>query len=153
MCYLVFIQRIDLSVYPVRAAMSSMSLFLPKILIRKGLMKNCSMINGLFRPGLPLLTYPLKATHSLVPTKFTSQKPHGSPRWCALRCLRPPAIVRHGRLTSLFTKNIGSDFGTRYTLGCPPSQDASHHQDYYIFSRDPYKPSFATVTGRGDNPR
>ena len=20
-------------------------------------------------------------------------------------------------------------------LGCPPSQDASHHQDYYIFSR------------------
>ena len=32
----------------------------------------------------------------------------------------------------------------------PPSN--SHHQDYYIFSRDPYKPSFATVTGRGDNP-
>ncbi len=27
------------------------------------------------------------------------------------------------------------------------------HQDYYIFrSGDPYKPSFATVTGRGDNP-
>ena len=39
------------------------------------------------------------------------------------------------------------------TLGCPPSQDASHHQDYFIFSRDPYKPSFATVTGSGDNPR
>ena len=38
-------------------------------------------------------------------------------------------------------------------LGCPPSQDASHHQDYYIFRiGDPYKPSFATVTGRGDNP-
>ena len=32
----------------------------------------------------------------------------------------------------------------------PPSN--SHHQDYHIFSRDPYKPSFATVTGRGDNP-
>ena len=32
----------------------------------------------------------------------------------------------------------------------PPSN--SHHQDYYIFSRDPYKPSFATITGRGDNP-
>ncbi len=32
----------------------------------------------------------------------------------------------------------------------PPSN--SHHQDYYIFSRDPYKPSLATVTGRGDNP-
>ena len=28
----------------------------------------------------------------------------------------------------------------------------SHHQDYYIFSRDSYKPSFATVTGRGDSP-
>ena len=32
----------------------------------------------------------------------------------------------------------------------PPSN--SHHQDYYIFSRDPYKPSLATVTGTGDNP-
>ena len=32
----------------------------------------------------------------------------------------------------------------------PPSN--SHHQDYYIFCRDPYKPSLATVTGRGDNP-
>ncbi len=32
----------------------------------------------------------------------------------------------------------------------PPSN--SYHQDYYIFSRDPYKPSFATVTGRWDNP-
>ncbi len=21
-------------------------------------------------------------------------------------------------------------------LGCPPSQDSSHHQDYYIFSRE-----------------
>ena len=30
----------------------------------------------------------------------------------------------------------------------PPSN--SHHQDYYIFRiGDPYKPSFATVTGRG----
>ena len=34
----------------------------------------------------------------------------------------------------------------------PPSN--SHHQDYYIFSRGSQpKPSFATVTGRGDNPR
>ena len=24
---------------------------------------------------------------------------------------------------------------TAYTLGLPPTQDASHHQDYYIFSR------------------
>ncbi len=40
-----------------------------------------------------------------------------------------------------------------YNLGCPPSQDSSHHQDYYIFSRGSQpKPSFATVTGRGDNP-
>ena len=43
--------------------------------------------------------------------------------------------------------------GMRGILGCPPSQDASHHQDYYIFSRGSRaKPSFATVTGRGDNP-
>ena len=34
----------------------------------------------------------------------------------------------------------------------PPSN--SHHQDYSIFSRASQpKPSFATVTGRGDNPR
>ena len=33
----------------------------------------------------------------------------------------------------------------------PPSN--SHHQDYYIFSiGDPYKPSLATVTGRGPHP-
>ncbi len=32
----------------------------------------------------------------------------------------------------------------------PPSN--SHHQDYYILVGDPYKHSFATVTGRGDNP-
>ena len=42
----------------------------------------------------------------------------------------------------------------RFRLGCPPSQDASHHQDYEPFLvGDPSKPSFATVTGRGDNPR
>ena len=40
-----------------------------------------------------------------------------------------------------------------YALGCPPAQDASHHQDCYVFSRESQpKPSFATVTGRGDNP-
>ena len=42
----------------------------------------------------------------------------------------------------------------QYSLGCPPSQDASHHEDYEPFLvGDPYKPSFATVTGRGDNPK
>ena len=31
-------------------------------------------------------------------------------------------------------------------VGCPPSQDSSHHQDYEPFLvGDPYKPSFATV--------
>ena len=33
-----------------------------------------------------------------------------------------------------------------------PLSSNSPHQDYYIFSGDPYKPSFATVTGWGDNP-
>ena len=42
--------------------------------------------------------------------------------------------------------------------GVAPSQDASHHQDYEIFLvGDPelnlHLHSFATVTGRGDNPR
>ena len=35
----------------------------------------------------------------------------------------------------------------RFRMGCTPSQDASHHQDYDItfLVGDPYKPSFATV--------
>ena len=41
-----------------------------------------------------------------------------------------------------------------YTLGLPPTLDASHHQDYYIFSRESRtKPSFATVTGWGVDPK
>ena len=35
-------------------------------------------------------------------------------------------------------------------VGALPSN--SHHQDFYIISMDPYKPSFATITGKGDNP-
>ena len=31
----------------------------------------------------------------------------------------------------------------------PPSQDASHHQDYIFFGGDTHKPSCPTVTGRG----
>jgi len=35
-------------------------------------------------------------------------------------------------------------------LDLPPTQDASQHKDYYIFSgEDPDKPSFSTVTGWG----
>ena len=38
-------------------------------------------------------------------------------------------------------------------LGVAPSQDASHHQDYYIFNRKSQpKPSFTTVTVRGPHP-
>ncbi len=33
-----------------------------------------------------------------------------------------------------------------------PLPSNSHHQDCYVFSRGSYKPSFATATGRGDNP-
>ncbi len=38
-----------------------------------------------------------------------------------------------------------------YILGLPLTQDASHHQDYYIFSRESQpKPSFATgILGGG----
>ena len=39
------------------------------------------------------------------------------------------------------------------SLGCPPAQDSSHHQDYYMFSRGSRtKSSSATVTGRGEQP-
>ena len=39
-------------------------------------------------------------------------------------------------------------------VGLSPPPSKSHHQDYYIFRiGNPYQPSFATVTGRGDNPK
>ena len=43
----------------------------------------------------------------------------------------------------------------KHSLGPrPPAQDSSHLQDYEPFLvGDSYKPSFATVTGRGDNPK
>ena len=53
----------------------------------------------------------------------------------------------------LLVKNEGEFCLKDDTLSCPPAQDASPHQDYYTFSRDPYKSSFATVTGRGDKPK
>ena len=34
-----------------------------------------------------------------------------------------------------------------------PPHSNSDHQGYYILVGDPYKPSFATVTGRGPHPR
>ena len=38
-------------------------------------------------------------------------------------------------------------------LGVAPSQDASDHQNYYIFNRESQpKPSFTTVTVRGPHP-
>ncbi len=39
-----------------------------------------------------------------------------------------------------------------YNLGCPPSQDASHYQDDYIFSREKFEQHlylFATITRGG----
>ena len=54
---------------------------------------------------------------------------------------------------SIFNRAVDSVAPTRlmYTLGCPPAQDASHHQEYYIFSRGSQpKPSFATgILGGG----
>ena len=52
----------------------------------------------------------------------------------------------------IFLFQVGQDmYG--YVLGVAPSQDSSDHQDYYIFSRDPHKPSYATVAGRGPTPK
>ena len=38
-------------------------------------------------------------------------------------------------------------------LGCPPAQYQSPPRITTFLLGNPYKPSFATVTGRGDNPR
>ena len=55
------------------------------------------------------------------------------------------------------TLHVGVFFSGRKSnipLGMAPSQDASDHQDCYMFSRkSPTKPSFATVTGRGPHPK
>ena len=53
-------------------------------------------------------------------------------------------------LPTFTIKNVG-----KYTLGLPPTQDASHHQDFYIFSRESQpKPSFATGdSGWGVDPK
>ena len=51
----------------------------------------------------------------------------------------------------IFLFQVGQDM-YRYVLGVAPSQDSSDHQDYYIFSRDPHKPSYATVAGTGTTP-
>ena len=43
--------------------------------------------------------------------------------------------------------------GFKALLWVIPLPSNSHHQDYSIFSRESQaKPSFATVTGKGDNP-
>ena len=53
------------------------------------------------------------------------------------------------------TKVFAFRHGVNNDLGCPPAQDASHHQDYHIFRfGDPkLKPSFATgILGGGTTP-
>ena len=52
-------------------------------------------------------------------------------------------------------KNKIRPWVVQYTLGLPPTQDASHHQDYYIFSRESQpKPSFNTgILGGGVDPK
>ena len=40
----------------------------------------------------------------------------------------------------------------RISWVCPPPSN-SDYQDYYMFSRDPHKPSFATAAGSGPHPK
>ena len=68
------------------------------------------------------------------------------------QALKSPPLPGPGDEINTFIQDASQD-NQDYELGCPPSQDTSHHQDYETFLvGDPYKPSFATVTGRGDNP-
>ena len=75
-----------------------------------------------------------------------------------------PLFTRHRSLGETYSARLFSFFIKRWYsvlchflqskshfLGCPPSQDACHHQDYYIFSRGSQpKPSFATgILGGG----
>ena len=44
----------------------------------------------------------------------------------------------------------GISLANVYVLGCPPSQDSSHHQDYEPFLvGDSYEPSFPLLLGGG----
>ena len=69
--------------------------------------------------------------------------------WCIGICLRAFTLKLSFAWTFL-DGNISASWNN-YILGCPPSQDASHHQDYCIFSRGSRtKPSFATgILGGG----
>ena len=48
---------------------------------------------------------------------------------------------------------VSTKHGSSVELGFgPPTQDASHQQDYHIFCTDPYRPVFAAVTEWGVDP-
>ncbi len=61
-------------------------------------------------------------------------------------------IVKAGHqvLSALLVAYSALLFWIAYSLGVVPSQDSSHYQNYYMFSRGSQpKPLFPTVTGRG----
>ena len=70
----------------------------------------------------------------------SSSVPMGAKAWIAINCKF--VLLRSEKK---ILKN---------TLDLPPTQDASHNQDWYIFSiGNPHKPLFATVAGSGVDPK
>ena len=71
-----------------------------------------------------------------------------SPKGVKYLCPKnPPKTDLFGLKFDTLTEGLG-------ILGCPPSQQESPPGLWSIFRiGNPYKPSFATVTGKGDNPR
>ena len=64
-------------------------------------------------------------------------------------CLLCKYIVNKKVLVSKHPNDQGKKRGKTWVWPPPCNSD---HQDYYIFSRNPYKPSFTTVTVRGPYP-
>ena len=108
----------------------------------------CGPLNGVFQPpgGKPLGALGGSTLDPSV-AKFSAAALPGEDG--GLYCAAGPCCQRGMALSAAGGALSG------YCLGCPPAQDASHHQDYNICSRESQtKPSFATgILGGGDNPR
>ncbi len=95
---------------------------------------------------------PQNGSHSMTPWRTTFSNAcasicaTGSVGWgsCRERTPHPATVV---------TGIVGEICIPRYILQTLGSPVTSHRQDYYIFSKGSQpKPSFATLTGKGDNP-
>ena len=70
----------------------------------------------------------------LVPEPQNAKTNKPKRNWRAKHCISSfMGKLLEGQTHSTSERGVGEKH--QHILGCPPSQDASHHQDYYIFRR------------------